>query len=510
MTNKEFLIEVQKSCHLDVTQCLSLTDSLQKMLGKAGVDQIPVKLNGLGVFVAHKHPEYIQEDTQTGAMTLYPPRISYRMCTDEVEDAVSASLLLSEYAKVSEESAKLFLDALVSVINQHLLEEDEVEVPEIGIFRNVKTHQSDLQHLSFSPDPKLKDLVNTPFSCFEPFVISEGKVKGKNEYSTVDDKDLEIPVEETENSILDDTQESINEPTVKINIEETNIMPVEENIDPVKETIVPVVENNIPIEEENIPIEEGKISSEEEKVPAEEEIISVEEKNLPIEIKNKNNPVVKKQEDNSYNYVFYTSLALILLGCGFLSWLIFSDNIFSSDEHLEEAVLAEPMVKTPMVLPDSLEETNDTLSVTTDSLVNIKDNENITSKSEIVSEPEIAPKPEIVQKTEIDKKTEIATKPEVASKPEVKEFHRLLNADGKPKTVTLQPGERLTLLALSHFGDKAFWPYIFEVNKDKLKAPNMVQAGMKLYLPDPEYYHIDVNNPESLRKAKNLGVQLLK
>ena len=40
---------------------------------------------------------------------------------------------------MSEESAKLFLNALVSVINQHLLEEDEVEVPEIGIFRNVKT-----------------------------------------------------------------------------------------------------------------------------------------------------------------------------------------------------------------------------------------------------------------------------------------------------------------------------------------------------------------------------------
>ena len=160
MTKKEFIAEVQKSCHLDMQQCMSLTDTLQKMLGKAGVEQIPVLISGLGVFVSHKHPEYIQEDSSTGTMTLYPPRISYRMCTDEVEGSVSASLLLSEFSKVSEETAQSFLDGLVSAVNQHLAKGEEVQIPGIGVFKNIRTHQSDLWHLSYAPDPQLKDLVN--------------------------------------------------------------------------------------------------------------------------------------------------------------------------------------------------------------------------------------------------------------------------------------------------------------------------------------------------------------
>lgn len=446
MTNKDLLSEVQKSCHLEFPQCLSLNDNLQKMLGKAAVEQIPVRLKGLGVFVSHKHPEYIQEDSQTGAMTLYPPRISYRLCTDEVEDAVSASLLLSEYAKVNVQTTTLFLDSLVSVLNLHLEEDEDVEVPGIGVFRNVKTHQSDLQHLSYFPDPKLKELVNTPFSCFEPFVISEGKDSGVDEYFTADDKELEIETEETENKdseieveekekcFIDETPEKTNNPSVEDSFEDTSVNP--------KEDIIV----------------------------------------LPVEKKQEEK---KKQEDASNNYLLYCSLILILLGCGFLFWLIFADISFSGDDHLEQAVLSDAIVESPVYIVDSIEKNKDTMIVTIDSIVDIKEkNSNLDSV--------------------------IVSKPVVVSKPEVKEFHRLLDTDGQPKTVTLQPGERLTLVALSHFGDKAFWPYVFEVNKDKLKAPNLVQAGMKLYLPDPNYYHIDANDPESLRKAKNLGAQLLK
>lgn len=81
----------------------------------------------------------------------------------------------------------------------------------------------------------------------------------------------------------------------------------------------------------------------------------------------------------------------------------------------------------------------------------------------------------------------------------------LCDATGKPKIHTMQRGETLTQIAQKYYADACFWPYIVEVNKNKIKSPDKLQADMKLYLPDPQYYGINGNNPASVNKAKVLA-----
>ena len=423
MTNKEFLIELQKSCHVEMPLCMQLISQLQKVLAKAAVDQLPVTLPDLGTFTSHKHPEYVQEDPQTGAMTLYPPRITNRMQTEMNEDAVSCAVLLAEYAKMQEEDASAFIKAFVLVIKETLQRGEEIEVANIGTFSNVITHNSELTHISYVPCEQMKEMVNAPFSCFEPLVISEGIAIAK---------------------------ESVNE------------KPVEE--EQVEEYLVEAES------EEEESFEEDPVVAEE-PIPAEEPVI-LEDK--PVKFVK---PI--KIENSSNDKVVYISLALILLASVLLFWLLIGGDS-SSDKNAKKVEYTEVV---PAETVDTIAQVEDTIAIVPSKPINVvvpvQDNKTV---------KEQVPEKKIVQK----------------------EFHRMIGADGNPVTVKLQPGERLTIVALNNFGDKAFWPYVFDVNSDKLKAPNLVQAGMTLYLPDPAYYDIDANDEASLRKAKNRGAQLLK
>lgn len=78
----------------------------------------------------------------------------------------------------------------------------------------------------------------------------------------------------------------------------------------------------------------------------------------------------------------------------------------------------------------------------------------------------------------------------------------LCDEHGNPVIHKLKGGESLTQIAQHYYEDASFWPYIFEVNRHKLSSPDRLQEGMKLYLPDPEYYDIDGDNPRSVSKAK--------
>ena len=50
-----------------------------KLMAEQATEQISVEWEGIGQFVATKHPEYVQEDPDSGLQTMYPPRITYRL-----------------------------------------------------------------------------------------------------------------------------------------------------------------------------------------------------------------------------------------------------------------------------------------------------------------------------------------------------------------------------------------------------------------------------------------------
>ena len=84
-----------------------------------------------------------------------------------------------------------------------------------------------------------------------------------------------------------------------------------------------------------------------------------------------------------------------------------------------------------------------------------------------------------------------------------------LDEESNPVVYEVNDGEWLASIALKLYGNKAFWGYLYEVNRDMLHSPDDVKAGMELYLPNKEYYHIDSTNVQSIQKAAKLSATYL-
>lgn len=76
-------------------------------------------------------------------------------------------------------------------------------------------------------------------------------------------------------------------------------------------------------------------------------------------------------------------------------------------------------------------------------------------------------------------------------------------------TVKIEPGSRLTLIALEHYGHKLFWVYIYEYNKDIITDPNNIPVGTVLKVPAKNLYDIDARNRKSLEKAAIRQTEIL-
>lgn len=535
MNHKEFLTEVQKVCHADHHQCVTLLSALQKLMVKAAMDQIPVNIKGLGSFTSHKHPEYIQEDPSNGEQTLFPPRISYRMQAEnptspEAEQSITKEL--AEYANLPVELTDAFLNAFATVIQKQLNNRDEVEVHGIGSFQVIEAHQSELHRIAFNPDEQMRMQVNAPFNCFEPVIIRKGIVKEEvvAVEPTVDAieqtvESAEKTFEPASESVTQVTEDDIEPQQVEVNqeIEETEVPAnqaepettedivkqpsgsekTEQIVEDKEEIIDPIAKQEPeihPTGEETV-----VIVSEESKSPKQQESMA-ETSNTKQEQQVLHDDEKKNKNSNTF---LYSALTVTIIACiAFVAYLFMvdrHDNLVEAELAIPEDTLVFAQNEDFTVSPDELEE--DTMG--TEIAAEEKQETPVpveTNQAQPVEEV----KPVVVETKQTQPVAEPkATTPTEQPKP-AQVFHRLMGADGKPVTVTLNAGERLTIISLNQYGDKAFWPYIFEVNSDRIQAPNLVQAGMKLYLPDPAYYDIDANSEESLRKAKNRGAQLLR
>lgn len=172
MTHKDFIGIVQKACQLDGQQCSMLLNALCRLMSQAAVEQVPVTLHGLGTFISHKHPEYIQDDPQTGRQTLYPPRITYRMQNEQESWEVNPlAQQLAEHTNSTLKDCQRFIAATVDAIQDGLHMGEEVEVHGLGTFRVISSHQGNLSRVAYSPDNQMREAVNAPFNCFEPYVV---------------------------------------------------------------------------------------------------------------------------------------------------------------------------------------------------------------------------------------------------------------------------------------------------------------------------------------------------
>ena len=76
--------------------------------------------------------------------------------------------------------------------------------------------------------------------------------------------------------------------------------------------------------------------------------------------------------------------------------------------------------------------------------------------------------------------------------------------------VQVQAGDRLTVFALKKYGHKAFWVYIYQENKSKIKDPNNLPVGITIVLPPAKKYEINSRDTNSINKALELQHSLRK
>lgn len=76
-------------------------------------------------------------------------------------------------------------------------------------------------------------------------------------------------------------------------------------------------------------------------------------------------------------------------------------------------------------------------------------------------------------------------------------------------TVVMKPGDRLNLLALKYYGEKVFWVYLYEANRNVIPNPDNVPAGTTIRIPKADPKLIDPKNEALVAKAKALQLKYI-
>lgn len=85
-----------------------------------------------------------------------------------------------------------------------------------------------------------------------------------------------------------------------------------------------------------------------------------------------------------------------------------------------------------------------------------------------------------------------------------------LATNGLKEEVTIKSGMFLTNVALQHYGDKAFWIYLYLYNTDRIKNPNNVNVGTKIRIPQLDLSLVDVANAKTVAVAKQVRKDFVK
>jgi nucleoid-associated protein YgaU len=415
--NKEIRAEVQRLSGLDKATCSLLLSGLERVFQEEVIHLTAIALEGLGTFVPHKHPEYLQDDVASGQVMLYPPRITCRFQpatspTADVEhpqiDTTRLAALLADYVKLSAEQAAAFMHALVQTTVAHLQAGEEVSWTGFGTFRVVNFRDGASCRVAWVIDDKMREQINAPFSCFEPVPV--GAIETQPE--------PEVPAEPEPEAPAD--PESLEEP------------------EPEAPEVAPPTDSA-----PELPPEAAEITP--------------------------------KQHKSARKWIFTGIIFLFLvIICNICAVLL---------------PTGDSQTEGPTAPVAALEPQDTALAI-----------------SEEADEAEPAAAPEVID-DDPDEEVE-ADEEEPEAQAPASGVYRLDTA-GNPLKERVQPGDRLTLMAKRLYGHKAFWVYIYEVNRDQLKSPNNVTAGMDLYLPNPEYWHIDSASEPSVQTALRRASQLM-
>jgi nucleoid DNA-binding protein/outer membrane biosynthesis protein TonB len=454
--------------------------------------------------------------------------------------------LLASHTRLDRESAEKFIDAISDFVVKGIEANKSVKIIGLGVFKVVLVRERESVHiqtgerfvipahhkLSFLPDKELKDSINKPFMSIEP-VEAESGHSGKDAVRI----ENEEYVEETD--VEDIVTEVIPEPEPEIILEDAS------------EPEIPVIpEDEIEIKQQYYDI----ISP----------IISTENENKRKTGDRKQKPENKSREpiSNSQPKTFYANdgkdksifdrervplwlwfvilplLVVTGVGIGTYAFWHFSETgkTFNSSGEITVSAdvrkIQEPLPLGATLLPDSIHAGADTLnSIATDTVQQRPVASNTISMGSADSAKRkktvtnwLASTPESKNEESKPAESKPADKPNKETERKNRELaeKRKKDEDAKkaaasapkektiPKRVRMTQGSSLREIALEYYGDKVFWVYIYEHNKDIIKDYNHIPLGAEIRLPSPKTYAIDPNSQPSVEKAHKKQSELYK
>ena len=401
----------------------------------------------LGLWRLEEHREYIAR-TSDGKLWLLPPRLSLSLQQERTTTSVSILLLseaLAETTHVPSEIVGKWLRGISRLWSELLQQGAPISWAGLGDFTPLE-QDGQLAGYRFLPAPEFLAALNRPFSMFAPVEVS----------STASLQDLEVlEVEHLEDldevapiEVLWTSESSVDAepiPTASPAITSAPLIPSAEESSPeiTEEAMTDIVPND---PEEQLPVPATLPEEEEKATPVVEDPLS--------------DPFRDEEERPRLLVWIFVSIGIAIASCLFFFLLSLSPE-----------GEAKPQPTTPpaetTVLPEE-------------------------------QAPKIADSTSVQDSLSLQSIDSMATG---HSAPAVSSSQSSSPEANGVEQVRLRPGDRLSRLALKKYGHKAFWVYIYEENRMRLKDPDNIPVGAVITLPAATKYQIDPTDTNSVNRA---------
>ena len=364
---------------------------------------------------------------------------------------------LATRAGVSEKSAGVFLNALVSQLVVGLKSDRQVKINGLGTFKlqavaprksvNVSTGEEIIiegyNKIIFSPEAGLKEL------------IESGRFMVDGEVSKPIEGDFPIdPIKklgEQADEIVEEPKVIVTEP--KATVEEPKAV--------VTEPKTVVTEPEATVEEPKVIVTEPKV------IVTEPKAVVTKPEAVVTEPKKKKNHFVRD--------VLICVLILLLLLVG--GYFFFRSQL----SNLLESMTA------PQPQPEQVEE----------NAAQPLPEENTEVAEESHSDLDLIPEGDIPQQQILDEFNAISGDLEMEEEP----YSDLIT------TEPMHEGSRLTWMAKRFYGDKRFWPYLYDANRDRIVNPSNIDVGTPIRVPRLTREQMDTTNSASMEALDKLRIE---
>ena len=385
---------------------------------------------------------------------------------------------LATRAGVSEKSAGVFLNALVSQLVVGLKSDRQVKINGLGTFKlqavaprksvNVSTGEEIIiegyNKIIFSPEAGLKELIESGRFMVDgevskpiegDFPIDPIKKLGEQADEIVG---LLADLGQGPETVVTEPEATVTEPKATVTEPEATVAEPEAVVTEPKAVVT---------EPEAIVTEPEAIVTEPEAIVEEPKVVVTEPKTTVTEPKKKKNHFVRD--------VLICVLILLLLLVG--GYFFFRSQLSG---------LLESMTA-PQPQPEQVEE----------NATQPRPEENTEVAEESHSDLDLIPEGDSPQQQILDEFNAISGDLEMEEEP----YSDLIT------TEPMHEGSRLTWMAKRFYGDKRFWPYLYDANRDRIVNPSNIDVGTPIRVPRLTREQMDTTNNASMEVLDKLRIE---